>query len=449
MARLSNVFNNKEELKKEDHPRRIIKWIHYSKLKENAEQYCPARDREEIEALADLIEAAGEVLENLSVSKLDTDEYKIIAGHKRCQACKMLVEERNLKQFAFLPCIVNNVSAVQESFRVMASNGYHSKKAYELMHEITEMERLLREHPEEFPKSLQTGRMVERLSKKMGIARATIQEYQLISKNLTPDAMEKFRNGEIEKSAAVALARMPEMTQKEVIEKGITKNVDIEKYREEKLEPDSIGVKVSFRLLGIDDYDKSTVSRKALAHFLRTKFGRTSYSTSQGEINISCTNKGITISGKTVSWERYIKLLDMYCPRTDEKESGEEAIQKENEPKKHLKKEKETTPSEEQKPVFIPMDELIDKDGGEKAPEEDINNYREKAHVLKFSTIKQETSRQEWINTLSMHDLAHYLNRYLSVNILKSPELLYHWLSDSVDDYGNSLEVEKIGKQVR
>lgn len=82
----------------------------------------------------------------------------------------MLVEERGLKEFAFLPCIVNNVSAVQESFRVMASNGYHTKKPYELMHEITEMEKLLREHPEEFPPSLQKGRMVERLSKKMGIA---------------------------------------------------------------------------------------------------------------------------------------------------------------------------------------------------------------------------------------------------------------------------------------
>ena len=91
------------------------------------------------------------MIENLSVSKLDTDEYKIIAGHKRCQACKLLVEERGLKEFAFLPCIVNNVSAVQESFRVMASNGYHTKKPYELMHEITEMEKLLREHPEEFP----------------------------------------------------------------------------------------------------------------------------------------------------------------------------------------------------------------------------------------------------------------------------------------------------------
>ena len=69
MARLGNVFNNKEDIKKEEqHPRRMIKWIHYTKLKENPGQYCPERDKEEIEALADLIEAAGEVIQNLSVS---------------------------------------------------------------------------------------------------------------------------------------------------------------------------------------------------------------------------------------------------------------------------------------------------------------------------------------------------------------------------------------------
>ena len=169
MAKLGNIFNKEEIKKEEQHPRRTIKWIHYSKLKTNPDQYCPARDKEEIESLADLIEAAGEVIENLSVSKSDTDEYRIIAGHKRCEACRLLVEERGLKQFEFLPCIVNNVSVVQESFRVLASNGYHTKKPYELMHEITEMERLLREHPEEFPTSLQKGRMVERLSKKGGL----------------------------------------------------------------------------------------------------------------------------------------------------------------------------------------------------------------------------------------------------------------------------------------
>lgn len=251
MAKLGNIFNKEEIKKEEQHPRRTIKWIHYSKLKTNPDQYCPARDKEEIESLADLIEAAGEVIENLSVSKSDTDEYRIIAGHKRCEACRLLVEERGLKQFEFLPCIVNNVSVVQESFRVLASNGYHTKKPYELMHEITEMERLLREHPEEFPTSLQKGRMVERLSKKMGIARATVQEYQQISRNLLPEAMEKFKEGEIEKSAALTLARLPEKMQKEVIEQGITKNVDIEEYKQKNLEPGAVEIRVSYRLLGI------------------------------------------------------------------------------------------------------------------------------------------------------------------------------------------------------
>lgn len=68
MARLGNVFNNKEDIRKEEqHPRRTIKWIHYTKLKENPGQYCPERDKEEIEALADLIEAAGEVIQNLDL----------------------------------------------------------------------------------------------------------------------------------------------------------------------------------------------------------------------------------------------------------------------------------------------------------------------------------------------------------------------------------------------
>ncbi|MBT9716505.1 hypothetical protein GPK57_11550, partial [Anaerobutyricum hallii] len=53
MAKLGNIFNKEEIKKEEQHPRRIIKWIHYSKLKENVEQYCPARDKEEIESLAD------------------------------------------------------------------------------------------------------------------------------------------------------------------------------------------------------------------------------------------------------------------------------------------------------------------------------------------------------------------------------------------------------------
>jgi len=39
MAKLGNIFNKEEIKKEEQHPRRTIKWIHYSKLKTNPDQY--------------------------------------------------------------------------------------------------------------------------------------------------------------------------------------------------------------------------------------------------------------------------------------------------------------------------------------------------------------------------------------------------------------------------
>ena len=404
MAKLGNIFNKEEIKKEEQHPRRTIKWIHYSKLKTNPDQYCPARDKEEIESLADLIEAAGEVIENLSVSKSDTDEYRIIAGHKRCEACRLLVEERGLKQFAFLPCIVNNVSAVQESFRVMASNGYHTKKPYELMHEITEMEKLLREHPEEFPPSLQKGRMVERLSKKMGIARATVQEYQQISRNLLPEAMEKM--------------------QKEVIEQGITKNVDIEEYKQKNLEPGAVEIRVSYRLLGIDEYDRSTVSRKALVKFLRGRYGSTSYEISQGEIRISCSDKNISISERSITWERYVTLLDQYCPK-EEKEEPEPVERREEQRDMVSEIETEDTdckepagkPDREGREVSVPMDELVEEG-------------REETAGL---------TRQEYMNSLDIKEVSSYISHFLSEEILRCPALIEKWLKDCVNEEGQSV----------
>ncbi|MBS7167017.1 MAG: ParB N-terminal domain-containing protein [Anaerobutyricum hallii] len=399
MAKLGNIFNKEEIKKEEQHPRRTIKWIHYSKLKENVEQYCPARDKEEIESLADLIQATGEVIENLSVSKLDTDEYKIIAGHKRCQACKLLVEERGLKEFAFLPCIVNNVSAVQESFRVMASNGYHTKKPYELMHEITEMEKLLREHPEEFPP-------------------------QQISRNLLPEAMEKFKEGEIEKSAALTLARLPEKMQKEVIEQGITKNVDIEEYKQKNLEPGAVEIRVSYRLLGIDEYDRSTVSRKALVKFLRGRYGSTSYEISQGEIRISCSDKNISISERSITWERYVTLLDQYCPK-EEKEEPEPVERREEQRDMVSEIETEDTdckepagkPDREGREVSVSMDELVEEG-------------REETAGL---------TRQEYMNSLDIKGVSSYISHFLSEEILRCPALIEKWLKDCVNEEGQSV----------
>ncbi|RGI83897.1 hypothetical protein [Anaerobutyricum hallii] len=295
------------------------------------------------------------------------------------------------------------------------------KKTYELMHEITEMEKLLREHPEEFPPSLQKGRMVERLSKKMGIARATVQEYQQISRNLLPEAMGKFKEGEIEKSAALTLARLPEKMQKEVIEQGITKNVDIEEYKQKNLEPGAVEIRVSYRLLGIDEYDRSTVSRKALVKFLRGRYGSTSYEISQGEIRISCSDKNISISERSITWERYVTLLDQYCPK-EEKEEPE--LVERREEQRDMVPEIETEEIDCKEPagksdreISVPMDELVEEG-------------REETAGL---------TRQEYMNSLDIKGVSSYISHFLSEEILRCPALVEKWLKDCVNEEGQSV----------
>ena len=159
MAKISNIF--KEEPKKAElHPRRVTRWIHYTKLTDNPAQYRygkTAKEKEALkesvrqkeEALADLIEADGEVLQDLLVRKTNTDEYEIIAGHHRKNACRILVEERGLEQYAMLPCIVKEFSDIRAQFSCYSSNGYAKKTEYEIMCELEGMSHLLRTYPEE------------------------------------------------------------------------------------------------------------------------------------------------------------------------------------------------------------------------------------------------------------------------------------------------------------
>ena len=230
MARIDSIFRT-ETKRSENHPKRITKWIHYTKLKDHKKQYCNG-NRKEIEKLADLIETSGEVLQDLCVRKIDTDEYEIIAGHKRCQACKLLVEERGKEEYAFLPCYIKNMSDVQSEFSLYSSNGYHDKTDYEKMHELEKMKYLLENFPEEFPQ-VKTGRIVEKLAKLLNMKKSTVGEYLTIAKNLGEKGMEKFQAGELKKSAAVELSGMPVEQQDSLIEQGITSHREIKKIRQE------------------------------------------------------------------------------------------------------------------------------------------------------------------------------------------------------------------------
>lgn len=265
----------------------------------------------DIQKLADIIEADGMVLQDLLVKKLDADEYKIIAGHKRHAACKLLVEERGKKEFEFLPCFEQNISDIQAEFQIYSSNCHHEETPYEIMHKLERMQYLINNYPEEFPE-IQGGRMVDRLAKKYNLSKSTVGEYLTISKNLGDTAMDEFQKGEIDKSAAVTLASMPEENQNQALSQGRKTDKELKAYKKEVLEPTSNEIRTAYDELDIREID--CPDRKETCKKLIERYGKSHLGQTSDTINISCTPKTITINGKEITWNRFVKLIEKVIP---------------------------------------------------------------------------------------------------------------------------------------
>lgn len=238
MAKLAKFSENTASYARPEQPAvkgKTIKMLHYTKLKDSGWQYCDEKDKEEIVHLAWLIKACKGIQQPLLVRKTDVDEYELIAGHKRRRAVRYLVEEEGETRYEFVPCIVLDASDVIAEFNVYASNGFHDKTDYEIMHELTHMKKLLEKHPEEFP-HLASGRMIDKLAGQMNMKRSTVGEYLQISKNLSDKGMEAFQSGELNKSAAVAISSLSHQEQDRLLDEGVTKHKDIKTYKEEKVE---------------------------------------------------------------------------------------------------------------------------------------------------------------------------------------------------------------------
>ena len=68
MAKFGAVFNS--DVKKTDsRPRSETRWIHYTKLIDNTDQYRKSATEDDIAAFAELIKSAGRVLQDLLVRK--------------------------------------------------------------------------------------------------------------------------------------------------------------------------------------------------------------------------------------------------------------------------------------------------------------------------------------------------------------------------------------------
>ena len=185
MADFNNFFKmtNVRDVKMV-HPKWAVTWIHYTKLIRTRFQYADPDTMDAVYNLADAIEAEGQVLQNLIVRKADADRYEILAGHKRTMACQVLVEERNLKQYEFLPCVIMEKNDIRAEFSVYTTNTHYEETPYQTMHRIERTKYLLENFPDQFPEVQGRGRMVEKLAQLLNKRRSMISDYQSIAHNL-------------------------------------------------------------------------------------------------------------------------------------------------------------------------------------------------------------------------------------------------------------------------
>ena len=188
--------------------------IHYTKLRPNPSNFY---ETDGIEKLAAAIRVAGEIKNPLRVRKIDVDEYEVNEGHRRRLAMIYNVEELGLKEFEFLPCIVEDTTTTVGKLNLILSNSTQRERTeYEKMQEIEKLRTLLDQYAKENEKKISAVDMRKLIANILGVSSTKIAQLQSIDRNLVPEAKEKFEKGEIPVSVATEMAGLPKKMQRDL-----------------------------------------------------------------------------------------------------------------------------------------------------------------------------------------------------------------------------------------
>lgn len=170
-----------------------------------------------IDSLKENIEEFG-LQQNLTVMRREDKKYEIISGHRRREACRLLVQEGK-KKFRWLPCrILPELSSTVKNILLITMNAETRDKTMADVTEAIERLKILyadykKEHPEF------KGRIRDIIADDIGLSPATVGRHEKISKNLIPEAKEAYKAGDMNFTAAEEMAKMSAADQKAVYEK--------------------------------------------------------------------------------------------------------------------------------------------------------------------------------------------------------------------------------------
>jgi len=191
---------------------------------------------EDVADLKDSIELLG-VQQNLTVKQIvDSNKYKVIAGHRRRLASLELVEGGKT-QFELVPCrIETNLDEIRERILLIYTNSTTRQLSdWEKVKQLEQLKELLKEYKKthELP-----GRVRELLAETLNVSVSQVRRIENINDHLTQEFKEELKQNNINFSTAAELSRLSVSDQKAVYEKHQEKGTKLKDVQKVKRKSD-------------------------------------------------------------------------------------------------------------------------------------------------------------------------------------------------------------------
>ena len=169
-----------------------------------------------IRNLAESISVVG-LMDPVRVVAAENRQYRLVSGHSRVEAYRLLRAESSGTEYTKIPAIVmSNLDTLEETFALLTANATARELSYaDKLRQEKAMRNTLTAMRAQ-GKKLPTG-LSQCIADSMGVSRNEVSRMHTVNENLVPEAMEKIKGGELNASEAYELARKPEAEQREAV----------------------------------------------------------------------------------------------------------------------------------------------------------------------------------------------------------------------------------------
>lgn len=196
-----------------------IKMIKIADIETNAENFYSLPD---IEDLAEDIDRQG-LIHSLAVAKISSEKYKLISGHRRLTAIKLLIENGKWNNET-VPCYVITAKKSDAEMNLDLIMLNHTQRKYSDSDIFKEHEELKKIFSQLEADGVEIkGRLREKIAKAMHVSSAQIGKIENIKNNAIDSVKAAVENEELSISTANEIAKHNTTKQQEIISSPIEK----------------------------------------------------------------------------------------------------------------------------------------------------------------------------------------------------------------------------------